>query len=50
MNHIEVMQINIGENIIVYVDGTEQIDQMITLLDDEAEHNVHVASVPLIKI
>ncbi len=48
MYHIEVMQINIGEEIRVVVDGTEQKDKMITLVDDGAEHDVHVASVALI--
>ena len=46
--HIEVMQINIGEEIMITVDGIEQIDKMITLADDGMEHNVHVASIALI--
>lgn len=46
--HIEVMQINIGEETIVTVDGVEQEDHVISLLDDGAEHNVRVASVTLI--
>jgi cyclic beta-1,2-glucan synthetase len=47
MYHIEVMQINIGEEIIITVDGLQQPDQMITLSDDGIEHNVYVASVML---
>ena len=46
--HIEVMQINIGEEIIITVDGLQQSDQMITLSDDGAEHIVHVGSVAMI--
>ncbi len=45
MYHIEAMQINIGEEIRVVVDGAEQKDKMTTLVDDGEEHNVHVASV-----
>ncbi len=48
MYHIEVMQINIGEEISVRVDGVQQPDKMVTLSDDGAEHTVHVASVALI--
>ena len=48
MYHIEVMQINIGEDVIITVEGLEQIDQIITLSDDGAEHSVHVASVAII--
>jgi cyclic beta-1,2-glucan synthetase len=48
MYHIEVMQINIGEEIIITVDGLQQSDQMITLSDDGGEHTVHVASVAMI--
>jgi len=48
MYHIEVMQINIGEEIIITVDGIEQADQMITLSDDGGEHTVLVASAALI--
>jgi hypothetical protein len=42
------MQINIGEEIIITVDGLQQSDQMITLSDDGAEHIVHVGSVAMI--
>ncbi|HEY8660253.1 MAG TPA: glucoamylase family protein [Hanamia sp.] len=48
MYHIEVMQINIGQEIIITVDGQQLSDQTIPLLDDGAEHTVHVASVALI--
>jgi len=48
MYHIEVMQINMGEEIFISVDGIKQPGQMITLSDDGAEHMVHVASVALI--
>ncbi len=48
MYHIEVLQININEEIILTVDGFEQMDQMVTLIDDEAEHTVHIASIALI--
>ncbi|MDP4285550.1 MAG: glucoamylase family protein [Bacteroidota bacterium] len=46
--HIEVMQIHIGQEIHVTVDGVQQPGQMITLIDDGAEHTVHVASIALI--
>ena len=42
MYHIEVMQINMAEEIIVTVDGVKQKDLMITLINDGAEHNVQV--------
>ena len=42
--HIEVMQINIAEEIMVTLDGVAQKDKMITLTDDGAEHNVQVAT------
>ncbi len=48
MYHIEVTQINIGEEISVTVDGAEQKDKMITLIDDKIEHYVQIASVALI--
>jgi cyclic beta-1,2-glucan synthetase len=48
MYHIEVMQIDIGDEFIITVDGIEQPDQTITLLDDGGEHTVHVASAVLI--
>ena len=48
MYHIEVMQINIGEEISVRVDGVQQPGQIITLIDDGEEHTVRVASVALI--
>jgi len=48
MYHIEVMQINMGEEIHVTVDSVQQSGQMIILIDDGAEHTVHVASVALI--
>ena len=48
MYHIEVMQINIGQEIIITVDRLQLSDQVVTLLDDGAEHTVHVASVALI--
>ncbi|MEP7232348.1 MAG: glucoamylase family protein [Ginsengibacter sp.] len=48
MYHIEVMQINIGEEIKIVVDGAEPKDKMITLADDGIEHNVHVTSIALI--
>ena len=47
MYHIEVMQINMAEEIIVTVDGVKQKDLMITLINDGAEHNVQVANVVL---
>ncbi|HEY5407179.1 MAG TPA: glycosyl hydrolase family 65 protein, partial [Ginsengibacter sp.] len=48
MYHIEVMQMNMGEEISIRVDGAAQKDKIITLVDDGAEHTVHVASVALI--
>jgi cyclic beta-1,2-glucan synthetase len=42
--HIEVMQILAGEKMMVTVDGVEQEGNVITLVDDEAEHNVVVAA------
>jgi cellobiose phosphorylase len=48
MYHIEVMQINIGQEISVTVDGIEQPDKMVTLSDDGAEHTVHVTRAALI--
>ena len=48
MYHIEIMQINIGDEIIITVDGMEQQGKMISLSDDEGEHTVHVASAVLI--
>ncbi len=48
MYYIEVMQINIGQGIIITVDGLEQPDKIINLSDDGAEHTVHVAGVALI--
>ena len=47
MYHIEVMQINNGEEILITVDGIKQPGQMINLSDDGAEHTVHVAGVTL---
>ncbi len=46
--HIEVMQINIDEEILITVDGLKQPDQEITLSDDGEEHTVHIASVVMI--
>ena len=48
MYHIEVMQINIGQEMIVTVDGIRQPGEVIILSDDGAEHTVHVTSVALI--
>ena len=48
MYHIEIMQINIGEEISVQVDGVPQPDKLVTLSDDGKEHSVHVVSVALI--
>ncbi len=42
MYHIEVMQINIAEEIMVTLDGVAQKDKMMTLADDGGEHNVQV--------
>jgi cyclic beta-1,2-glucan synthetase len=42
--HIEVMQIPAGGKMIVTVDGVEKEGNMITLIDDGAEHNVLVAA------
>ncbi|MEO7530108.1 MAG: cyclic beta 1-2 glucan synthetase, partial [Sediminibacterium sp.] len=41
--HIEVMQILAGEKMMVTIDGVEKDENMITLIDDRAEHNVMVA-------
>ena len=38
------MQILAGEKMMVTVDGVEQEGNVITLVDDEAEHNVVVAA------
>ena len=40
--HIEVKQIPAGEKMTVTVDGVVQEENLITLLDDKAEHNVLV--------
>lgn len=48
MYHIEVMQINLGQEMIITVDGVPLADKTILLSDDGAEHTVHVASVALI--
>ncbi|MBK5244544.1 MAG: glycosyl transferase family 36 [Eubacteriaceae bacterium] len=40
--HIEVRRIPAGEKMTVTVDGVEQEENLITLLDDNAEHNVLV--------
>ena len=37
------MQILAGEKMMVTVDGVEQEENLITLIDDGAEHNVVVA-------
>ncbi|MEO5946213.1 MAG: glycosyl hydrolase family 65 protein, partial [Chitinophagaceae bacterium] len=42
--HIEVRQILHGEKMMVTVDGVEKEENMITLVDDGAEHNVVVAA------
>jgi cyclic beta-1,2-glucan synthetase len=46
--HIEVMQINIGEEVIITVDGLKQVDGMVTLSDDGSEHHVHVVNASII--
>ena len=48
MYHIEVMQINNGQEIRITVDGIRQPGEIIILSDDGAEHTVHVTSVSLI--
>ncbi|MEO6837823.1 MAG: glycosyl hydrolase family 65 protein, partial [Ginsengibacter sp.] len=42
--HIEVMQIPTGEKMTVTVNGVEKEGNIITLVDDGAEHNVLVAA------
>jgi cellobiose phosphorylase len=42
--HIEVMQILAAEKMMVTIDGVEKEGNMITLIDDGAEHNVVVAA------
>lgn len=44
--HIEVMQFNSIEKIITTIDGIQQKENIITLIDDGAEHDVRVVSVP----
>jgi hypothetical protein len=48
MYHIEVFQINIGEEVIVLLDGLGQSNQTVAMVDDGEEHTVHVSSVALI--
>jgi cyclic beta-1,2-glucan synthetase len=48
--HIEVMQILDGEIMMATVDGAETKENMITLIDDGAEHNVVIAANKTLKM
>jgi cyclic beta-1,2-glucan synthetase len=48
--HIEVMQILDGEIMMATVDGMETEENMITLIDDGAEHNVVIAANKTLKM